>query len=140
MPTLKALEMFHRYLTPPFSLYGSNVGLWVLGCYPKVYILPFCAQTCPLLVGKTDVSRIEEVGYSIADDAVISCGAFIVAFFVTATTAIVSLVNVCMFSGGRHIFLKDEVPRIPRDASPLPRALCDASSLPGVCPSIVARL
>ena len=39
-------EVFHRCLTPPFSLYGPNLGRWVLGCYPQVNILPIYSQTC----------------------------------------------------------------------------------------------
>ena len=46
LSNLKALEVFHRCLTPSFSLYWSKLGLCVLGCYPQVYILPFYARTC----------------------------------------------------------------------------------------------
>ena len=47
LSTLKALKVFHRLLTPPFVLHVSNLGLEVLGCYPLVYILPFCVKNCP---------------------------------------------------------------------------------------------
>ena len=35
LSTLKAWEAIFRYLTPPFSLYGPNLRLWLLGCYRR---------------------------------------------------------------------------------------------------------
>ena len=43
-------EVFHRWSTPSLSLYGSNLRLRVLLCYPYVYILPFNAKTAPKVV------------------------------------------------------------------------------------------
>ena len=46
LSSLKAWEVFHRWLTLPFAWYWSKLGLCILGCYPQVYILPFYARTC----------------------------------------------------------------------------------------------
>ena len=40
-------EEFHSYVNSFLLSHALTLRLWVFGCCPKVYIVPFCAQICP---------------------------------------------------------------------------------------------